>query len=98
MSKIQDEYLLYVVNDILNSLDMEERYELLINDINNLSTLINKTDVFAEIKFIENSNFYNENETINNILNKIKNYDSYKNIKQRENEENYLKNIKILQK
>ena len=98
MSKIQDEYLLYVVNDILNSLDMEERYELLINDINNLSTLINKTDVFAEIKFIENSNFYNENETINNILNKIKNYDSYKNIKQRENERELFEEYKNITK
>ena len=98
LSKIQDEYLLYVVNDILNSLDMEERYELLINDINNLSTLINKTDVFAEIKFIENSNFYNENETINNILNKIKNYDSYKNIKQRENERELFEEYKNITK
>ena len=69
LSKTHDDFLLYIVDDILNSLDMDERYESLINDINNLSTIINKTDVFAEIKFIVNSNFYIENENINYQIN-----------------------------
>ena len=96
LSKTQDDFLLYIVNDILNSLDIEERYECLINDINNLSSIINETDVFSEVKFIHNSVFYTDNETIQTILDKIGNYESYKNIKERENEKelfNEYKNI-----
>lgn len=98
LSKIQDEFLLYVVNDILNSLDMDERYELLINDINNLSTIIDKTDVFSEIEFIKNSNFYIDNDIINSILNKIPKYETYKNIKERENEKKLYKKYKNITK
>ena len=97
-SKIQDDFLLLIVNDILESIDMEERYETLIVDIKNLTSSIDEKNNFPEIEFIKNSNFYIDNDTINSILNKIPKYESYKNIKEQENEKKLYKKYKNITK
>ena len=100
LSKTNDEFILYIVNDILNSIDMESRFNLLINDIDNLKKLVAKNDIYANIKYITDSSYYNDSKDIKDILDKIPTYKTYINIcNHTENKEKYeeYKNIKAFE-
>tara|TARA_B100000424_G_scaffold177169_1_gene136859 strand:+ start:979 stop:2775 length:1797 start_codon:yes stop_codon:yes gene_type:complete len=100
LSKTNDEFILHIVNDILNSIDIESRFNLLINDIDNLTKLVPTNDIYADIKYIKDSCYFIENKEVNEILDKMPNYETYKNICQKDednkkNEE--YKNIKSIE-
>lgn len=84
LSKTNDKFILYIVNDILNSIDMESRFNLLINDIDNLTKLVPINDIYADIKYVKDSNYFVENKEVKEILDKMPNYKVYKNICEKE--------------
>ena len=100
LSKTNDEFILHIVNDILNSIDMESRFSLLINDIDKLTKLVPTNDIYADIKYIKDSSYFVESKEVNDILDKVPNYKIYKNICQKDEDKKMYeeyKNIKSIE-
>lgn len=100
LSKTNDEFILHIVNDILNSIDMESKFSLLINDIDKLTKLVPTNDIYADIRYIKDSSYFVETKEVNDILDKVPNYKIYKNICQKDEDKKIYeeyKNIKSVE-
>jgi len=82
LNVIPDDFFLYICKLILNSYLTTQLFNKLLNDICILTSKYTELDKYTEIKFITESQFSDNDDIINKILNKLNYYDEYKNIEE----------------
>tara|TARA_B100001094_G_scaffold323641_1_gene374880 strand:- start:252 stop:2054 length:1803 start_codon:yes stop_codon:yes gene_type:complete len=93
--KTHHEFLMYIINNILNSIHIEESLEKLIDDAVSLAEMVEEQDQYIDIKYIVESQFYNkDNQNIleKNFPDKFKKYQNKQNIEENKKKNEIYKN------